>query len=68
MNLREIDGVTWCPIDEVIPGLDILEEYLSNGATIGYKDKLWWLFESNGEGKYCGSTIREMLIAMILGG
>ncbi len=68
MNLKEIDGVTWCDVNKVIPGLDILEEYLGNGAEIKRQDNLWWLLDQSGEGLYCGSTIRALLVSIILGG
>jgi len=62
------NGLEYAPINEVIPGLDILEEYLSDGAKIKRQDDLWWLLDRSGEVLYCGSTIRALLVSIILGG
>lgn len=62
------EGIEYAPVDEIIPGLDIIEEYLSNGAKIKWQDELWWVFDKNGDGLYCGSTIRKLLVNIILGG
>ncbi len=72
MNLREIDGVTWCDVKEVIPGLDILEEYIrTRGCYIAENfdnSGTLYLFDKSGEALYSGSTLRALLVNIILGG
>jgi len=68
MEIKEIDGKQWRNVDKVIPGLDILEEYLLGYCEIIRQDSYWYLVNQRGEQLYMGSTIRELLINVILGG
>ena len=77
MNLREIDGVTWCPVDECIPGLDILQTRLEYGCKIkkqktgeidvvtGCMRYQWHLFDSMGESVVSGDSLRNIIVNLI---
>ena len=76
MNLREIDGVTWCPIDDVIPALDLLQTRLDQGCYLrkqeiggfdedGCVKMNWFLFDKMGEAVACGKDLRSLLVSLI---
>lgn len=52
-------------IEEAIPALDLLQEYLLEGAHIVYQDGYWWLFDCNGEGIGYGDSLRQLLVSLI---
>ena len=49
-----------------IPSLDILEEYLRNGYYIDFNPTDCCLFEECGELFVSGTTLREMLVNLIM--
>ena len=53
-------------MNDFIPCLDILEEYLRDGFYIAFQDGACVLFQQDGDLFVSGITLREMLINLIL--
>jgi hypothetical protein len=48
---------------DLIYSLAMLEQYLWSGSTIKWQEGKWWLFNEDGDGKYSGETLKDLLLA-----
>jgi hypothetical protein len=48
------------------PDLDhalvMLQQYLWGGCYLKWQDGIWWLFSEDGQGKFAGETLKDLLL------
>lgn len=52
-------------VEGAVPAIDLLQTRLENGEKLIYQDGAWWLFDTAGNGRATGITIRGLLQNLI---